>query len=83
MTSDQHFQKNPFLQKETLYRSVLGQASNYFLRKFPNDCQNVDRLELTMGATTTYEELLFYLVVTEVLLSEYVAIDFCEQHAGE
>ena len=48
-TSDQHFQKNPFMQKEQLYRSVLGQASNYFLRKFPNECKNVDRLVLTMG----------------------------------
>lgn len=71
------------MQKEMLYRSLLGQASNYFLRKFPNECQNVERLVVTMAAKHNYEELIFYLAVTEILLAEYVAIDFCEQFAGE
>ena len=66
-----------------MYRSVLGQATNYFLRKFPNDAQNTDRLQVIMENRPTYDELLFYLVVSEILLAEYVAIDFCERYGAE
>lgn len=40
LLSDQFFERNPLLQKEALYRSVIGQVTNFFL----NNCQQIPAL---------------------------------------